>query len=279
MAQTCLLDVDRGEGYGCAVGNPAIHEPGQSHPGFWHQQSPADRSNTNNTSTPQTVDNRLIEIYTKSGDAGTYHSKLALIPDYDVAVSILSGGPEADFTLSFSLLSQLLAALLPALEQAGKDQANALGFTGTFRDVGSNSSLTLALDAGPGLAVTGWTARGHDVAALYASDAVAGLGAGAGATVRPRLYPANLRAVGGAQTEWAWRAVFDAGTAADAAAFDAGFAWEGQSCQTWAGMDRFPYAFRGIDEFAFVLGSEGGERVVQTLWSLGFAVGMERAAH
>lgn len=192
-------------------------------------------------------------------------------------MSILSGGPEADFTLSFTLLSQLLSSLLPALEQAGKDQANAMGLTGTFRDNGSNSSLTLSLDSGPGLAITDWAVRGQDVGQLYVSDAVAGLGAGT--LVRPRLYPTNLQVVGEAQTEWAWRAVFDTGTAADAAAFDAGFAWQGQSCQTWANMDRFPYAFSGIDEFAFVLGSEGGDRVVQSLWNLGFVVGMDRAAH
>lgn len=192
---------------------------------------------------------------------------------------MLTAGPEADFLLSFRLLSQLLSELLPALEQAGKDEAAARGLTGTFYDAATNSTVTLSTDAdGPGLVVADWTARGRDVAALYAD-----LAAGAGALVRPRLYPTGLReedVAGDGSARWAWRAVFDVGDADDAAALDAQFAWPGQSCQTWANMDRFPYGFNGIDDFVFTLGvaADGSGLVVQSLENRGFQVVMEKLA-
>lgn len=230
------------------------------------------------------------------------------MPDYDLVIAILTAGPEAPFELSFTLLSQLLTALLPALEQAGQSEVIAAGMTGAFTSTTSDdhahattattsgtdananadaflSSISLSLDDGPGLAISAWTVRGQDVGALYASDAVAGVGAGT--VVRPRLYPTDLRwedssgddGAGATTTRWAWRAVFDTGTAAEAVAFDAGFAWPGQSCQTWANMDRFPYGFRGIDDFVFTLveGGDGGGLFVQSLENRGFRVVMEKS--
>ncbi|KAF3766158.1 beta-lactamase/transpeptidase-like protein, partial [Cryphonectria parasitica EP155] len=199
-------------------------------------------------STNLTADDRLIELYTKGGDIGDYHSKLCLIPDYDLVVTILTAGSEADFQLSFSILSQLLTILLPAIEQAGKDEVAATGMTSTFTDASSGSSITLSVDDGPGLNISNWIVRGHDVGDLYASSAIAG----SGAPVRPRLYPTGLHTeVNDTQAIWAWRVVFDAGTAESAAENDAQFAWPGQSCQTWANMDRFPYGFDSIDDFVF----------------------------
>lgn len=225
----------------------------------------------------QTTDNRLIEIYTKSGDVGAYHSNIALVPDYDIAIAVITAGPETDIELSYRLLSQLLSRLLPALEQAGKDEAAARGLTGTFTDPTTNSTVTLSTDDGPGLAVTGWTVRGRDVGALYA-----GLVASAGAVVRPRLYPTNLReeaAGNGTTARWAWRAVFDVGSAEGVAAFDAEFVWLGQRCMTWAAMDRFAYGFRGIDDFVFTLGpaANGNGFAVQSLENRGFQVAMEKS--
>ncbi|CAN8103520.1 unnamed protein product [Discula destructiva] len=222
-------------------------------------------------STNLTADGRLIELYTKGGDIGSYHSKLCLVPDYDLAISILTAGPEADFQLSFSILSKLLTTLLPAMEQAGKDEVTAMGMVGTFTDDASNSTITLALDDnGPGLNISNWIVRGHDVNTLYASNYIAGVGAST--PVRPRLYPTNVQ-VG---NQSAWRAVFDTGTAADAAANDGQFAWPGQSCQTWANMDRFPYGFNGIDDFLFTVGQKDGSSgmAVTSLTNRGFQVRM-----
>lgn len=219
-------------------------------------------------STSLTVDNRQIDIPLKSGDIGTYHAKLALLPDYDLVIAVLSAGPQVDFELSFQLLSTVLTTLTPGLEQASKDETTAAGYLGTFADVASNSSITLGVDDGPGLAVTNWIVRGLDAVGIYKSSAIAGLGDDT--VIRPRLYPTYLT---GANNTVGWRAVFDVGTAEEMAASDAGFAWVGQSCQTWAGLDRFVYAFLSIDEFVFTL-SDGGD--VVALENRGFQVNMTR---
>lgn len=219
----------------------------------------------------QTTDGRLVELYTKGGDIGSYHSKFCLVPDYDLVVVIMTAGPEAQFQLSFTILSQLLTLLLPAMEQAGKDELTVAGMVGMF--TGTNSTIELSFDSGPGLNISNWVVRGQDVGDLYASNYIAGVGFDT--PVRPRLYPTNIQVDNGNQTSRAWRAVFDTGTAEDAAGNDAGFAWPGQSCQTWANMDRFPYGFRGIDEFVFTLepNSDGNGSTV-SLINRGFQVQM-----
>lgn len=184
----------------------------------------------------------------------------------------MTAGPEAQFQLSFTILSQVLTFLIPAIEQAGKEEITAAGMVGTF--VGNDSMIELSVDTGPGLNISNWIVRGHDVVDLYASNYVAGVGSDT--PVRPRLYPTNVHVDGADLISWAWRAVFDTGTESDAAANDAGFAWPGQSCQTWANMDRFPYGFRGIDDFVFTMepSDDGSGISVTTLTNRGFQVQM-----
>ena len=98
-----------------------------------------------------TQDGRLIELYTKSGDMGVYHTKLCLVPDYDVVINVMTSGIESDAELPNRLCSDVAKALLPAVEAAGKREAEALA--GTYADAASNSSLVLALDDGPGFLV------------------------------------------------------------------------------------------------------------------------------
>ncbi|KAK7730377.1 hypothetical protein SLS53_009077 [Cytospora paraplurivora] len=215
-----------------------------------------------------TTDGRLIELYTKGGDDGTYHSKLCLIPDYDVVVTILTAGPEADFTFAFSLLSRLLSTLLPAIDQASREEAG-ISVVGTYMDTTTNSSITLSLDDGPGLGISGWSVRGHDVVDIYSY--ITGV---QGVPIVPRLYPVSTQGGGKA----AWRAVFDMGTAEQNVEFDAMFAWPGQSCQTWANIDRFPYGFNGIDDFVFTMEDNTGGWVATSLLNRGFQVNMTRQA-
>lgn len=182
----------------------------------------------------------------------------------------MTAGPEAQFQLTFSILSQILTTLLPAMEKAGQGEVAAMGMVGTFSDPSTNSTITLATDESPGLSISNWVVRGQDVNSLYAANYIAGVGSPA--AIRPRLYPTNMQA--GSQR--AWRAVFDTGSAADAALNDAQFAWLGQSCQTWANMDRFPYGFNGIDDFVFALEQKeaGGDWKVASLTNRGFQVQM-----
>ncbi|KAI1108301.1 beta-lactamase/transpeptidase-like protein [Nemania sp. NC0429] len=201
-----------------------------------------------------TRDERLIEYYTKSGNLGPYNNVLCLIPDYGLVITILSGGDDSSSDMVDFALTDVVRAVLPAVEDAGKTQAEA-GFAGTYADARTNSSLTLSLDDGPGFAVAAWTVRGVDIIANYGAFVALG-SAPAEIPVRVRLYPTNL----GAGCEVAWRASFDVGTPEQLALGDAGRFWPKGSCHTWANMDRLVYGFKSIDEFIFTVGQEKGNK-------------------
>jgi len=196
-----------------------------------------------------TVDGRLLELYTKSGGISTYRASLILIPDYDLSIAVLTAGPE----LGSGAIPALTAvrALLPAIEKASRDQAQA-AYVGVYTDQRTNSGLELSLDSAPGLKVSNWTIRGVNVAANYARFNPSG--SEAGPPPRVRLYPTKLD--GGSKT--AWRAVFDAPfDVAAAAQIEALFPWPDPSCATWTTVDTVVYGFEGVDLFVFEVGEDG----------------------
>ncbi|KAI1188034.1 beta-lactamase/transpeptidase-like protein [Nemania serpens] len=215
-----------------------------------------------------TRDERLIEYYTKSGNLGSYNNMLCLIPDYGLVVTILSAGDESSADIVDFALTDVVRGVLPAIEDAGKTQAEA-SFAGTYGDASSNSSLTLALDDGPGFAVAEWMVRGVDIIRNYGAFSALS-SAPADVPVRVRLYPTNL----GSGSEVAWRASFDVGTVEQLAESDAGRFWPKGSCHTWASMDRLVYGFKSIDEFIFTLGK--GEEKAESLSLPAFNVRLER---
>ncbi|KAI1347347.1 beta-lactamase/transpeptidase-like protein [Xylaria sp. FL0043] len=197
-----------------------------------------------------TKDGRLIEYYTKSGNLGAYNNILCLIPDYDLVITILSAGGESSEDMVELTLTDVVTAILPAIEDAGKAQAIPL-FAGTYSDASTNSSLTLSLpDDGPGFAVTNWTVRDVDIIAAYP---VLSGGSPGSAPVRVRLYPTDLAA----GCEQAWRAVYNVGSVAQLAEGDAARFWAQGTCHTWAAMDRPTYGFKSVDEFIFTTDSNG----------------------
>ncbi|KAI0532079.1 beta-lactamase/transpeptidase-like protein [Xylaria digitata] len=189
-----------------------------------------------------TKDGRLIEYYTKSGNLGSYNNVICLIPDYDLVITILSGGGESSADTVDIALTNIVTALLPAIEDASKTQGES-NFAGTYSNSTTNSSITLSLDDGPGFSVSNWTVRGVDIIKNYGALS----GSPTDLPVRVRLYPTNLAS--GRQT--AWRAYFDVGTAEQLAEGDAARFWPKGTCHTWASMDRLVYGFKSIDEFIF----------------------------
>ncbi|KAI0430797.1 beta-lactamase/transpeptidase-like protein [Xylaria sp. FL1042] len=197
-----------------------------------------------------TKDGRLIEYYTKSGNLGSYNNIICLIPDYDLVITILSGGGESSEDTVELTLTDIVTTILPAIEDAGKAQATPL-FAGTYSDASTNSTLTLSLpDDGPGFAVTNWTVRDVDVIANYGVLT----GSASSVPVRVRVYPTDLSA---ACTTQSWRAVFNVGSAASLAQGDAARFWPQGTCHTWASMDRPTYGFKSIDEFVFTTTNKG----------------------
>ncbi|KAI0904567.1 beta-lactamase/transpeptidase-like protein [Ustulina deusta] len=192
-----------------------------------------------------TKDERLIEYYTKSGNLGPYNNIICLIPDYDLVITILSGGGESSGDMIDFILTDVVTALLPAIEDASKAQAES-NFGGTYSDSATNSSITLSLDDGPGFSVSNWTVRGVDIIDNYGAFTTLSSDP-TDLPVRVRLYPTNLAS----GHETAWRASFDVGTIEQLAEGDAARFWPKGTCHTWANLDRLVYGFKSIDEFIF----------------------------
>ncbi|KAF2243628.1 beta-lactamase/transpeptidase-like protein [Trematosphaeria pertusa] len=86
---------------------------------------------------------RLIDLYTKGGDFGTYHTNLAVVPDYNIGFAIAVGGMGSHIFLD----NLIVDTLFPALEIAAREQANGV-YAGTYTATnGLNSSLVLNTDA------------------------------------------------------------------------------------------------------------------------------------
>ncbi|KAI0842593.1 hypothetical protein F5Y06DRAFT_130760 [Hypoxylon sp. FL0890] len=146
---------------------------------------------------------------------------LALIPDFDPLVSILTSGPETSSSFVHLLFSQTITALLPAVETAGKDDA-LCAFAGTYIDEASNSTLTLNLDnEGPGLGITEWAVRGTDVPAQWLNYIAAVATSLPKVHLSTRLYPSGRTP----DSRTAWRVAIDLGSPEEIAQADAQLFW------------------------------------------------------
>ncbi|KAI0156085.1 beta-lactamase/transpeptidase-like protein [Pestalotiopsis sp. NC0098] len=220
--------------------------------------------------TNETKDGRLIELYTKMGNIFDYNSNFVLIPDYDVVVQVLTAGPETSGFTVLGITTAVIKALLPALEEAGKEETRK-SHAGTYSDAASNSSITLSLDdENPGIKVSNWTVRGVNVFDSFsaidraflkgtAKDALAQAQDQQQESVRMRMYPTGLET----ENQSSWRGVSTFGTAEQLAAVDKSFIWPMGTCLTWAQMDRIQYGLQSQDHFVFTLeGDESGKEAV-----------------
>ncbi|KAL1981851.1 hypothetical protein VTN96DRAFT_2096 [Rasamsonia emersonii] len=186
---------------------------------------------------------RTVDLYTKSGDVGVYAAITALIPDYNVGFTILAAG--GDSTSIPLIFSDIIAAnIIPALEQAGKEEANR-SFSGTYAVTsGLNSSITITVDDGPGLNVDRWISNSTD---MFASLAVP-YGVTSAKDLSIRLYPTGLQDPSSSRISF--RAVIQPLSSGGIGPFT-------QACFTWAEVDGLVYGSVGVDEFLFELNATG----------------------
>ncbi|KAF3058526.1 hypothetical protein GL218_05924 [Daldinia childiae] len=196
-----------------------------------------------------TSDQRPIDVYSKAGDLGSHHAMFSLIPDYDLVVSVLIAGSQAGTGTAQIISSLITQLLLPAIEDAGKEDALSR-FAGTYRDEQSDSSITLVVDdVGPGLSVADWIVRGEDVRGHWLRYLTSPTDDTGGIHVSMRLYPSGLSI--GSRT--AWRAVAQLAIPEQLTQMEALLFWPQSSCLTWALMDRAVYQFGALDEIVFNL--------------------------
>jgi hypothetical protein len=138
-----------------------------------------------------------------------------------------------------ALLDLLVRYSVPHYDSVRRQQARQ-NYAGSYGSGGS--TLSLAVDNGPGLQVESWTTGGKRVSdawvELFGSDAQNAIDA------EVRLYPvgANNR----------WRASFQGISSTNST----GTIFEG-SCYTWFSFGGWTYAGRSVDEIRFTIGENG----------------------
>ena len=182
-------------------------------------------------------------IYTKLGDTPGYASFIALLPDYDIGITIPGAGPNT--TSNTNILSNLaISSYLPAIDLAARSEATST-YAGSYTDESTNSSITISVSpTGPGLVIESWTLNGQDFLQEIASLQGAG---DSSATVR--LYPSRLGSSTGNSTQ-GWRAIYEIlPKPVNPGLFN-------QNCATWAAVDNTWYGGIDLDEFAFVMSED-----------------------
>ncbi|KAL7893403.1 beta-lactamase/transpeptidase-like protein [Trichoderma sp. SZMC 28014] len=229
-----------------------------------------------------TADGRIVDLYTKSGDLGLYHSVFGLIPDFDISVVLLIAGAEVSENMPSEIFSAIVEELIPTVDEAGRAEAISMEvLNGTYTDHSTNSTIMLTIDTENNLAMEKFIVRGFDVLHnpdLYSLDGLsANLSSITEASyVNARLYPTNLVAQSSnGNTQRSWRAIYDTTTAAESLAEDAKLVWKNGSCQSWLELDRAAYDFKSIGDFIFSYGKGGN---LAKISAVAFNVTLTRAA-
>ncbi|KAF2967417.1 hypothetical protein GQX73_g6160 [Xylaria multiplex] len=194
--------------------------------------------------------NRIVDSYNKAGSINKYASILVLLPDYAVGFAALLAGAWPG-NANWKMADTMGPILLPALEAAAREQAEA-NYAGTYSAGGAlNSSITLSTDpAKPGLGVDRWVSNGTDMMAVAVRYA---LYAGAkGPSIR--LFPTGLESGGDGegQGKMAFKAMIENTDNADHS--DSMFS---TNCGTWVSQTVTVYADYPLDQFVFSVGGDG----------------------
>jgi hypothetical protein len=185
--------------------------------------------------------NRVVDLYTKSGDIGSYASLLGLIPDWDLGFIALGAG-DSSTKVVYLVSDMVVDTFLPAVEAVAREEADS-NYSGTYSnsDPSLNSSVVITTDpAKPGLGVTSWINNGTDV--LTSAIAAPSI----------RLYPTGLKkTLQNGDTSIGYRAIFeDPGTPQNVGLFSL-------LCQTWTSVDGEFWGGVATDEFLITVDRDG----------------------
>lgn len=102
------------------------------------------------------------DLYTKQGDTGVYSSFIGLVPALNFGFTSLTASTHDRTSVSLDFMNLIVEAMLPAVDETARQQANA-SFGGRYvSDAQLNSSVTVTADGKPGLLVTEWISRGKN---------------------------------------------------------------------------------------------------------------------
>ncbi|KAL7629769.1 hypothetical protein AAE478_001292 [Parahypoxylon ruwenzoriense] len=192
---------------------------------------------------------RYTTAFNKAGNIGDYSALLAVLPDFDIGISILLAG-ELPGNAAFGLADIIGEPLLPAIEEAARAEAGAI-YNGHYvsPDKSINSSMTITTDKLPGLSISQWFSNGTDFA--WISTVLQNQYYPV--TPRIRLYPSGLEGPG---ADGGKRIVFKA-MFEDADAPRGDNKMFSTECGTWVSIESVIYGSAAMDELIFNLDSSG----------------------
>ena len=210
-----------------------------------------------------TTAKRVVDSLNKAGRIGYYSSLLVLLPDYDVGFSVAIAGANIPGNTNFNLADVLGKHLVPALEAAGREQAESQ-YAGLYvsaePDKNLNSSLRLTTQPDrPGLGIENWISNGTDMQAVSVALA-AGYTPVKGSI---RLYPTGLETVreDGSRTV-GFKAVYeDIGLPAR----PYGENMFSTDCGTWVSFTGVTYGTHALDQFVFEVSKDGRVKSLENL--------------
>ena len=216
-----------------------------------------------------------ITIFAKGGAAYGYNSQIALIPQYGIALTLLTAG---DQSALFFLYDALLSTLIPAVDKAAREEAETNGFVGTFASSASACGATTGLSSGQdvctnasfaldddSLIMSSLSRNGSDILEAFATI----WSLTVGSVIPPlensslRLFPTELPPVHGKLADNRdvvhedWRMTWSVGLSSDTELPHKGF--PRRDCLTWAFSDWLYYGGEPIDRIVFVRDPATGE--------------------
>jgi hypothetical protein len=187
-----------------------------------------------------------VDLYTKGGSIGLYNSLVVLIPDYQVAVSILIAGPEG--SVIQAIAETVTQMFIPIIHQSTQEEA-AKNLVGSYvANDNLNSSMMLKADD-LGLIVEKWINNGSDLLDLIETYSQITNG---GHVRSVRLYPTDLDDHIGEEIRVGYRVLFDVSTGENPGTkvFD-------QSLNSWGQIDQVTYGKTGVDDVVLEFDEDG----------------------
>ena len=141
---------------------------------------------------------RGVTLITKGGALNGYYSHVILLPEYDLAITILVAG---DVQGRVWLENQVLTATAKLVEEISRSQARDR-YTGFYKSLQINSSITFELNDSSGLTITSWVSNSTNFLLEYTGIHTGQRDPSQG---RVQLVPAGVRRSSGGEV---WHASF-----------------------------------------------------------------------
>ncbi|KAF3032632.1 hypothetical protein E8E12_000381 [Didymella heteroderae] len=194
---------------------------------------------------------RAIDIFTKTGGVTGYAAHAVIVPEYNIALTINAAGGQAQDAVS-ALFPQMIKPLVAYADKLARQQAR-VEYTGTYKasGKGATSSLMLAVDDGPGLAIEELTM--NDVPVLRSLSAMQKIPY---ESLSARMYPTDPDSLGTERE--VWRILIDRK--------DRKKEFAERECASWHWGDGFRYVTEPLDTVVFTKNENGVEGIEFLSW-------------